>query len=246
MLISSREKDVLAKGEYEYLCDGAPMPVNESWALSRNGNGFALYSQREISALSVEIVARAELCGGHIQRCLLHWIDTSSQRGVATASYRAGNGEGKSGIYRFRSVDAPSRSIATEGLLYFPLLRIFAGQLLGQLAARENCEARVLVPWIQDPAQTGELFKPDVSRRRARYLKTVVSGNAGGILDFFEYSGGRYERGAEYCLERGLLREYRWLQGDSEWVVRLKNLVGPWPGGELWPCASAPSPVGAA
>lgn len=235
----------LAQGEYEYLCDGVPVPVSERWAVLRAGEKFVVRSVREIPALSVVISARALVAGGRIQRCLLRWCDAGQQQAIAVAGYRAAEEGNRCGIYRVRRAGAATRGVAVDAALYFPLLRIFAGQLLGVLAAQENAEAQVLVPWIHDPAQTGKLFEPEVSQRRVRFLQAVEVAGSGERLDSFEYSGGRYDNGAVYQLVQGLLREYRWRQGSSEWTVRLKNLQGRWPGEELWPHAIAPaSPVG--
>lgn len=240
------EGDVLARGEYEYLCDGVPVPISESWALSRKAGGFRLSSQREIPALSVVISAHAEVAGGEIKRCVLRWLDVGRKACVAMACYRAGEGCHNDGVYRFRSAGSPSRRIAITGALYFPLLRIFAGQLLGKMMAQDGGEARILVPWIREPAQTEKIFTPEFSGRRVRYLNTEAGEYAGGSLDCFEYSGGRYEDGVIYRLRQGLLREYCWRQGSSEWTVRLKKLEGIWPGEQLWPhaIASSPSTVG--
>lgn len=235
----------IAQGEYEYLCDGVPVPVFERWALFRVGEEFLVHSAREIPSLSVVISARARMVGGNFQRCLLRWCDVDRHKAMAVASYRA-EGDGiHRGIYRVRGAGIPTRRLAAHGALYFPLLRIFAGHLLGALAAQENAEARVLVPWIHDPAQTGKLFEPEISQRRVRFVQTADSAAVDGKLDSFEYSGGQYDAGAVYDLAEGLLHEYRWRQGSSDWTIRLKNLQGKWPGEELWPHAMAPaSPVG--
>lgn len=224
----------IAQGEFEYLRDGEPVPVFEHWELLRKGETFEVRSVREVPAISVVISARALVGAGQVQHCLLRWCDASQQKCIAAASYHRG-------IYRVRHAGLPRHNVEVAGALYFPLLRIFAGQLLGALAAQENAEARILVPWVHDPSQPQKLFAPEFSRRRVRHLETVDMGERGAVVDCFEYSGGQYEHGAVYRLANGLLQEYRWPQGRSEWAVRLKNLQGSWPGEELWPHAVAPA-----
>ncbi|WOX05888.1 hypothetical protein [Microbulbifer pacificus] len=231
----------IAQGEYEYLCDGNPVPVFEHWSLFRLGEKFVLHSAREIPALSVLISARAQVAGGEILRCLLRWCDMGRQKSIAASSYRALGKGINGGVYRVRGAGIETRSVSAEGALYFPLLRIFAGQLLGALAAQDQAEARVLVPWIHDPAQAAKLFEPEISLRRVRFLQSVDAGVSGRTWDSFEYSGGQYDGGAVYDLADGLLQEYHWQQGQSHWTVRLKNLQGSWPGEELWPHAIAPA-----
>ena len=225
----------IASGEYAYLCDGVRVPVFERWSLFRVGEEFALYSAREIPGLSAVISVHALIGRGRIQRCLIRWRDAGHQKTMAASSYRAAEDGIHCGRYRYRTRDIRARSILVDHTLYFPLLRIFAGQLLGTLAAQENAEAQVLVPWIHDPSQPGKLLVPEISRRRVRFVKTVVAGERGGVLACFEYSGGQYDRGAIYGMANGLLQEYRWQQGESDWVVRLENLQGDWPGEALWP-----------
>ena len=250
--------EVVAEGEYEYRRDGIAVPVMERWRLLRKGPGeFELHSAREIPALSVVISARALVRKGRLQRCLLRWVSAGNTSAgtqcVAASSYHAGlgdgDGDGVAASYRVRHPGVRTRTTGVAGALYFPLLRIFAGQLLGALSARKSGEARVLVPWIKDPSQTEKLFEPEFSRRRVRFLGAVDTGTAGGPQDCFEYSGGQYADAAVYQLTDGLLQEYRWHQAGSEWTVRLARLSGKWPGETLWPypvtTAFATEPAGA-
>ncbi|MBB5210168.1 hypothetical protein [Microbulbifer hydrolyticus] len=231
----------IAQGDYTYLCDGVPVPVFERWSLFQVGELFALHSTREIPALSAVISARALIGEGRIKQCVLRWHDVDRQKTIAASSYRAEESAPASGRYLYRATGMSTRRVAVGRALYFPLLRIFAGQLLGALAVQENAEAQVLVPWIHDPSQPRKLFVPEFSQRRVRFLEAVCARKGGEILDCYEYVGGQYDRGAIYGMANGLLREYRWQQGRSEWVVQLENLQGCWPGEALWPHPMVPA-----
>lgn len=234
-MIAPQESRLLAGGEYEYLCDGHLVPVSESWQLSRTERGFAMLSQRAIPLLSAVIVVRVHFSGAGMERCLLQWRSTISEESVATATYAASP---EQGVYRYRPRGAPARSVAVGDAHCFPLLRVFVGGIIQALVA-EGGSGRVLVPWIHDPTQETRLFEPEFSVRSVQYLGSSGSGNPqaeeGVELDHFRYSGGQYESGADYWLANGLLHEYRWQQRGANWVVRLKNLDGRWPGAELWP-----------
>jgi hypothetical protein len=232
--MSVKESQVLAQGDYEYLCDGRIVPVRESWQLSRTESGLTVFSQRTIPFLSVVIAARATFSTARMERCLLQWRSLTTGESIAMATYAASP---EQGLYRYRHRGSPARSVAVQDAHYFPLLRVFVGGIIHALVA-EGGSGRVLVPWIHDPAQQTRLFEPEFSLRSARYQGSSESDKPWGKervkLDHFHYSGGQYECGADYWLASGLLQEYRWRQGSADWGVRLRNLVGRWPGAELW------------
>ncbi|WP_226660866.1 hypothetical protein [Microbulbifer aggregans] len=233
---------VLAQGEYEYLCDGDVMPVAECWQLLRSVDGYEIRSTRTVPSQSLVISACARVRAGQITRCLLQWGLEPGGKTVARAFFRMnpdglGPGECRSekspAMYRFRRSGTPSRSIPAVGVHFFPLMRIFSGQLIGALAKRGG-SGGVLVPWIQDPSRVNKLFAPELSNRRVFYLGVGQAGFQGKACDCFHYSGGEYDNGAEYHLAEGLMWAYHWQQGRKEWQVRLKNFSGEWPGAALW------------
>lgn len=233
---------VLAQGEYEYLCDGEIAPVAEHWQLSRAVDGYEIRSTRTVPSQSLLVRACARVSEGQIVRCLLRWGLESGGKTVASAAYRmipddlglgGGYSDSSQAIYRFRCGGLPSRSIPAVGVHFFPLMRIFSGQLLGALAKRGG-SGGVLVPWIQDPSRANKLFAPELSNRRVFYLGVGRPGFGDQACDCFHYSGGEYDNGAEYHLSQGLLWAYCWQQGQKEWQVRLKNFQGQWPAASLW------------
>ena len=237
---------VLAQGWYEYRCDDHIAPVSETWQLRQAHDGYEIFSARMVPSQSLVISAQAKLVNGTLAHCLLKWCGQGGEECLATASYRRDQ-HGKSGaVYRVRRAGHVASSTLVGRRHYFPLLRIFSGQLFGGLAA-EGGRAEVLVPWIQDPAQTDRLFAPDCSTRTLEYLGAERENDEGERVDRFLYRGGQYKNGAEYRLSDGLLVDYRWQQGGKVWQVLLKNFCGQWPGEKLWPDArTAAAPAGAA
>ena len=227
---------VVVQGEYVYRCDGRVAPVTESWQLLQVGDGYEISSARVVSGLSLVLSAHARIEKGALARCVLRWCVQNGTKCLATAAYRRDRGHPASGVYRFRREGLPAASVPASGVHYFPLLRVFSGQLFGALA-KEQGKGEVLVPWIQNPAQAERLFTPDLSTRTLEYLGEHEAADGLGQLDRYRYAGGQYEQGAEYRLCAGLLWEYRWRQGDRAWRVQLENVRGQWPGAALWPHA---------
>ncbi|MCA0900867.1 hypothetical protein [Microbulbifer agarilyticus] len=229
----------LATGRYEYQCDGNPVPLAETWQLRQSGSGYEISSVREVPSLSLRISAcvRIEKSGG--MRGLLKWCEDGDVP-LAVATYRcdpSNQGKPSNARYRFRRPGSPAQSFSAAEMHFFPLMRIFAGQLLTGLAAAGG-RGEILVPWIQDPGQRDNLFMPDVSSRRLDYLGRESVGETVGVssepVERYRYSGGQYDNGSEYLLRDGLLREYRWVQGSKEWQVQLQDFSGQWPGAVIW------------
>ncbi|MFV8784243.1 hypothetical protein ACNKU7_17615 [Microbulbifer sp. SA54] len=226
---------VLAQGEYEYLCDGQLMPITERWHLVRSAGLFEIYSERTVPSQSLRVRVLARIESGRIGRCALSWGVDGEMNCRANATYRVG-ADGRGAVYRYRRPGFPARGIPMVRQHFFPLLRIFSGQLLGALASAGG-SGEVLVPWIHDPAQGERLFAPEFSTRTVGYQGPGRAAKPGNVSDCFLYAGGQYGQGAEYDVADGLLQEYRWWQGEKQWRVRLREFSGQWPGAELWPHA---------
>ena len=220
-----------ASGEYVYLCDGVAAPIHEAWQLYRNGDNFDLRSERRIPEADVAISVRATIAKGRLQRCHVGWKNLQSGDVAAESLYRA---KPSGGIYRWRRPGSAARSALVDTPFYFPLLRVFAGALLGGLSQAGN--GQVLVPWIAEPGQRHRLLEPALSERQIDWLHSGPWGDGGAYpADCFQYSGAQYGDDTRYWLWRGLLLGYCWQQGQQTWQIKLKNLQGHWPGAELWP-----------
>ncbi|MCA0892087.1 hypothetical protein [Microbulbifer agarilyticus] len=215
----------------------------ETWQLRQSGSGYEISSVREVPSVFLRICAcvKIEKSGG--MRGLLKWCEGGDVP-LAVATYRCEpsyQGKPSNALYRFRRPGSPAQSFSAAEMHFFPLMRIFAGQLLTGLAAAGG-RGEILVPWIQDPGGRDKLFMPDVSSRRLEYLgqesagESVVDsvGVSSEHLERYRYSGGQYENGSEYLLCDGLLRQYCWVQGEKEWQVKLQDFSGQWPGAVIW------------
>ncbi|AQQ67901.1 hypothetical protein Mag101_09790 [Microbulbifer agarilyticus] len=237
----------LAAGRYEYQCDGKPVPLAETWQLRQFGSGYEISSVREVPSLSLRISARVRIDESGGMRGLLKWCEGGDVP-LALATYRCepdNQGRSSNARYRYRRPGSPAQSFPAAEMHFFPLMRIFAGQLLTGLATAGG-RGEILVPWIQDPGQRDKLFMPDVSSRRLEYLgQESVGQSIRGLVgeseevsseqvERYRYSGGQYENGSEYLLCDGLLREYCWVQGEKEWQVQLQDFSGQWPGAVIW------------
>ena len=227
---------VLAQGQYEYRCNDCVAPLSEVWQVLQVADGYEVSSVRTVPYQSLVISARALIKNGALARCWLEWSTDGGEECLATAIYRRERDRKTGGVYRFRRAGYPSSSIPVAEQHYFPLLRIFSGQLLGALA-KAGGHGEVLVPWIQDPSRPDKLFTPDLSARKLEYLGAEQGSDGGARVERYRYRGGQYENGAEYRLCDGLLLAYRWQQGDKLWQVLLKNFSGQWPEEKLWPHA---------
>lgn len=231
---SSRE--FVARGDYVYRCDGHIAPLSESWQLLQVGDRYEIVSERVVPGQALVLSAWAQIEQGAIRRCLVQWRGQGGTKCQAVAAYRRDHAHPARAVYRYRRDGLPAASVSAGGMHYFPLMRIFSGQLFGALM-RERGRGEVLVPWVQDPTQADKLLTPDLSTRTLEYLGEAEAADGLGNLECFRYAGGQYEHGAEYRLRDGLLWEYRWRQGESTWRVQLENFQGQWPGAALWPLA---------
>lgn len=136
-------------------------------------------------------------------------LNTESVNGAGQYRFETGN-------MHFRSdPDTPWQIEPMNGRVFFPLMRVFTGDVLRAILA--SCgRAETIVPYIEDPSQHENLFTPTVSERKVRDLHTNPAS--------FEYEGGQYAN--PICIElgpHGFLRRYRWQIGDDHWECALQD-----------------------
>lgn len=216
-------------GSYQYLLNGVPMDIEESWRRRQQAPGEWSISSQRIAG-GVEIAVEASVVAGLVTGFVVTWQDGSV---TLRADYtlladrvrvaRSRNGSD------MQSLDIPVRSGEPAPLLS-PLMRIFAGPLIAQLLARAG-EGAVLVPAIGDPGATQTLLTPLLSERSARVVADSVSLESDGIAHncrLCEYRGDQYGPGTEFWLgEDNLLLRYRWRQSSGQqWDVWLRRGEG--------------------
>jgi len=216
-------------GRYQYLLNGVPMDIEETWQRREQAAGaWSISSQRVAGA--VVIAVEASVVAGLVSECVVTWQDDSAtvRADYSVLADRVGVVRRRSGCDS-QSLDIPLRPDAPVPLLS-PLMRVFAGPLIAQLLDRGG-RGDVLVPAIGDPGSTHTLLTPLLGERSARVLKDNVSLVSNGVSHhcrLCEYSGDQYGPGTEFWLgEDNLLLRYRWRQSPQrQWDVWLRRGEG--------------------
>ncbi len=209
----------LDSGVYEYHINGTLTDIREPW--------------RRDCHPDKGVVTRARRYSGQHGFALevTHWAQDGGECAVQLF-WRAGDLVVQAG-YQLGSELRVNRSVGgqaleeiclpDDGALFFPLMRVFAGNLIGQLLETGG-SGRVLVPAIDRPGEPDSLFLPRFSERRVELLEGQAPEFDG--CRCYRYRGGQYgEAGARYWLdESGLLRHYHWqADAENEWRVSLEN-----------------------
>ncbi|WGL16846.1 hypothetical protein PVT68_00760 [Microbulbifer bruguierae] len=238
-IFGSSDDALIASGRYEYFLDRELQPIEERWRLYRRQRKLWLDSERYVSSISLRLSARAELVQGEITRCLVSWVDS----GLRVSSAIFTRESDSSARYFHRPAGQPARSYIRSERVFFPLLRVYTGLALGGILSRgadtgSGHSARVLIPWIKDPAQKGKLLEPSTATRTAiprQCSFPVFPDHASNIplgasLDCYQYSGEQYGDDTRFWVADGLLHAYRWNQAGRDWMIRLTDMQGQWPG----------------
>ena len=112
---------------------------------------------------------------------------------------------------------------SSETLLY-PLMRVFLGPLI--LAVARRGHADVVLPSIQDPADTLAWLSPISELRTARYLQEdeTSSGEAGRRAGRYQFLTSRYDADSSFWIDSsGQLVRYSFPEPSGAlWDVRLE------------------------
>ena len=231
----SLDAQLLASGEYEYLCNDQAVPVFEPWVIFEKNAQRWVRSERIAAQGNVYIHVLARLDeSAQVTSFEVSWHDWDSKALIVRGQYEYDQGVVRVARQQCNTADkkhppllenirlalGPRRHAAP---LFFPLLRIFMGGVISGLQA-EGGEAEVVIPSIVDPANTDALLRPLVSLRRA----TPLNNTAADDVLCFEYLGDQYQTGSVFRFNRsGLLLGYQWSQDSGQsWQVRLINLEG--------------------
>ena len=202
----------LDRGEYRYLLNGEPTEVSESWVRQQQDDGsWRIESERKAPGLHLAVSARGS--GQRVRDFAVTW--EASQFGNMAADYRPRDEGLVVTIWQGnRALKLPA--IEAGRLLLSPLMRIFAGPLIAEILDAGG-QARVVVPDIRDPGDSGALLRPLVSERSAHLV-----GEQNGLREV-EYLGDQYGPGTRFWLrDDDLLQRYSWQQDESQlWEVSL-------------------------
>ena len=224
--MGSRVEDA---GSYQYLLNGVPMDIAESWRRRGRAPGeWSISSQR--SAGGVEITVEASVVAGLVTAFVVAWQDKAItlQADYTLLANRVCVERSRNGCDS-ESLDIPLHNDRPAPLLS-PLMRIFAGPLIAQLLDRKG-RGEVLVPAIGDPGAAQTLLTPLLSERSARVVEDNVMLASDGLsrsCRLCEYQGDQYGPGTQFWLdEDNLLLRYRWQQStQQQWDVWLRRDQG--------------------
>jgi hypothetical protein len=220
----------MPRGSYSYSLNGAPAAITETWCIETLANERRItVSERHAPQYGSRLRVEALESEGRITRFEVAWAN-SGQGAVpdARATYIA-HPEAVE-VSRFVEGRATAETYPVNGpLVISPLLRIFMGPVIRQVAALgQGRPVNVLAPWILDPADRDRLLTPKFEPRSARRLgaDTVPLGASRRPADKYTYVGETYDDTAEFWLDdSGLLLGYRFTQNQiGQWEVWLSEI----------------------
>jgi hypothetical protein len=212
------------RGCYQYLCNGTATDIEESWALVRTDRHTEIVASRVAPSTGTRLEVRSRQTGNVFTTCelSLHRQHDGANE-TTSAHYRFNQGE-LSVAWQQGNQQKQRREPAFKAI-FSPLMRIYTGPVIRQLAERGATD--VCVPWIRDPNQREQLLLPQFSERQARSLgpvETEVDGQP-CTSEVFEYSGGEYQPGTHFRVDnQDVLLRYSWQQdADTCWEVNLRD-----------------------
>lgn len=227
---------MIEQGCYHYVLNGKAQAIAEPWVKARNPQGQLLthsgrfVDEQQLVLLVSHLTKPADNNGQH--RPSLPGSFASEirwqQAGLAdiSAHYQFCQQQKRLSI-ALKSDTGPLsiHEMRPEPFAYFPLLRVFSGQVIQSLAL--SGPLPTLVPDIHDPANRSALLMPIQNTRSAKQLAAEVIHLAGRQYHTqrYQYLSERYQQqndAAFWIDSTGLLLKYCWQQNpDSLWQVGL-------------------------
>ena len=196
-------------GTYEYRVDGA-VPVTEDWKFTQGKDGVKrVFAVRRSSPFDIQIELTGTV-GADFQCYEFNFQKPSSGELLSCGCYKI-----TEDFISFRKACDDDWSEEPLGdRLFFPIMRVFTGDLLNKILARGG-EADVIVPFIANPDQVDRLFIPTTSRRKA-WLLDAEEGH-------YRYLGGHYQSPVDVWLNRsGIMKRYIWQpETGPSWDCRM-------------------------
>ncbi|QFU76470.1 hypothetical protein EY643_12825 [Halioglobus maricola] len=210
-------------GSYLYLLNDEPVPVKETWSVTRLDEGaLAIASERAAPGIAIRVAAR--VVRGQLSEFDVDWQADGAN--PIRARYRLDVNSGWCGC---REIDGNVEDFTPLGseLVGYPLMRIFTGSVIAELAAARGA-GQVLVPSIGSPQELDTLLLPDISRRAVHLLGTEDLQNPAGSItpcERWQFIGGQYTEDAAFWLNSGgRLARYTWHQSpEQRWDVWLQQ-----------------------
>jgi hypothetical protein len=201
----------MKSGVYHYYLNDEPSSVMETFRVEQGAGETMTTATRDAGAFGVLIHVETRETDGELRRAEIIFQGQTEVRAIYEKSggnlyfNRCVNGE---------TVDIQEILMPADALL-FPLMRCFQGRVI--LRAAQEGGAGVMIPSIENPADTEKLLTPTFEQRTARLLRTD------GNQSVFNYLTKRYDERSEFWLDGdGLLVKYEFQQApDKRWSCRL-------------------------
>jgi hypothetical protein len=194
-------------GRYVYRLDGAVQPIEETFEAADGRITSRRVAAEGAIVLTVEREGATALIALDLPDASARAEYAGIEPGVVEVR-RTVNGERR-----------PDDRVAARGMLLFPLLRVFAGDVVRAVAAGGAGGRVVLVPDIRPGCAPEDLLAPVLDVRTAE----PVGPPREDLSQAYGYVGGSYEDGAVFRVRPdGLLAAYAWRQPEvGTWEVDL-------------------------
>jgi len=214
-----------SRGIYNYLCNGEPSGIQETWECEQSATQRHITSIRHARPVGIRLRVSSLEVDGVFQNCRIHWRQELSEGSRELSADYCFDDSGIRVHVHDGQREVQLQESASQ-YLFSPLMRIYNGGVLrGLLAAGGS--GQVLVPYIADPEQTDRLLHPTWSERHAELLgdsQLQVDGRKLACTEY-DYSGGEYPVGTRFWLDAGdVMLRYCWQQDEkTRWQVDLAD-----------------------
>lgn len=214
------DETLVDKGEYIYYENDVRQPISEHWLQSENNQGDTVIRSWRQAGDSVRLSAYAEYRDGRRVLASLCW-EEGDCRIHADYDLMAGSCYWQRGDSE-RWFD--SEKLELESVLVYPLMRIFTGEIIRDIA-NNNGSDNIVVPDIRPDTLTADKLKPLLSGREVRLIAEDELAVSGGVetASCWEFTGDQYTPGSKFYLDiNDRLLRYCWSQSErSHWRVEL-------------------------
>lgn len=220
----------LSHGLYHYWRNGSLSDVRETWVSAPWPAGrHRVHSVRTAPSFGSTLTVTAVMHGHQIEWFEVQWHNTSPGA-VPQASAHYTLHDHSVQVQRVVNGTAqPTLELARPSqMVISPLLRIFQGPAIRQLAAQGAGQLwPVLVPYIEDPRQADRLLTPVIDQRGAQDWgdDTALVDDQPVAVRRYAYLSGRYtDKAVFYVTATSLLARYTFAESaDLAWDVRLSQ-----------------------
>lgn len=198
---------VIDQGEYKYRLNGEVTDLKEPWQILKNGGLTIIRSVRYSESYQVTLAVVAHISENNQQIRISY---SESNKPVIDAEYHIDN-HGNWRVIQSHPGDIFQQQGQQDGLVLFPLLRVFSGAMLNACRLAKGKERSVLIPDICLTTKYSHKLKPSFDSRKTKY---VARTNKGMKYNFLSQHY-REENAEFYINNSGLLSYYKWQQSDD-------------------------------